>query len=494
MTVAETVPADPARSPTVDYNPSRDRLRVYARDGETATVHGAPAYVSDHRTRHPEATKNAVDDEFTERDYRLVREAVEETRRMEMICLDRQLGRHPKYTVRCRLYVPTAYARIALSIATLLEPASHDDPDFVTVQLPDRDEVAIRVLPGRGLTAVLGSDYNGEAKKSFLRLFMYRAKQQGGLGLHAGSKRLRLWQDMNGFETVGQLFLGLSGTGKTTLTTHDLRLETPECAKMCQDDVVALTPDGTAAGSEGRGIYAKSNGLSPDEHPKLHDAATDESAVLENVTVENGRPVFDSDDLTANGRVAIDRNRLLSAAPDIDLDTVDQVFFITRSPLMPAVTKLEPTEAAAAFVLGESVRTSAAGEDAAGETVREVGTNPFLIGSPGEEGNRFLDLVESIGADSYLLNTGMLGGRVDICVETTVTLVRSIGRENLDWMTDRASGLTVPRSVPGMHGRRLSPSKYVENYGRKLAALREDRREYLSSFDDLREDIVDAVY
>jgi len=82
--------------------------------------------------------------------------------------------------------------------------------------LPDATaDPQIRVHPEHGVTTVLGSDYTGEAKKSFLRLFMHRAKRQGGLGLHAGSKRVTL-ADGDDTRDVGQLFLGLSGTGKST--------------------------------------------------------------------------------------------------------------------------------------------------------------------------------------------------------------------------------------------------------------------------------------
>lgn len=91
----------------------------------------------------------------------------------EIICIDRWMGRHPNLFFRCRYYIPREYARIALALSKLLEPADGDhDPDFQTVQIPDWIEIAIRVLPDDGVTAMLGSDYTGEAKKSFLRLFM----------------------------------------------------------------------------------------------------------------------------------------------------------------------------------------------------------------------------------------------------------------------------------------------------------------------------------
>jgi phosphoenolpyruvate carboxykinase (ATP) len=492
----ETALPDPAEADNVVYNPSMERLREFSAELETTTEFGSPAYVSDQRSRSAERTKNTVDDEFGPADYEYVDAAIDYVEDNEMVCVDRQMGRHPDHAYVCRFFVPIKYARIALSLGKLLEPAPEgSEPDFYTVQIPEWDEIAIRVLPEDGLTTVLGSDYTGEAKKSFLRLFMYYAKQEGGLGLHAGSKRVTIEAEGD-LNTVGQAFLGLSATGKSTLTAHGLWLDEPESATMLQDDVCALLPDGTIAGSEGNGLYIKTIGLDPDEQPALYEAATHESAVLENVDVdEDGTVDFDSDEHTSNGRAAILREYLSSAGEDIDLEQVDQMFFITRNPTMPPVAKLSPTEAAAAFMLGESIQTSAGDPSKAGEAIRVVGTNPFIIGSEGEEGNRLRDLVAALDIDCYVLNTGHLGEKArDIGVEESVTILREIARGSVTWTDDPEVGLTVPSSVPGMDIEAFSVTDHVEDYEQQIADLRAERREYLSQFDDLDEEIADAVY
>ncbi len=493
----ETALADPAEADNVIYNPSPERLREFSKELETATEFGSPAYVSEQRSRCADRTKNAVDDRFDATDYAHVESALEYAREHEMVCLDRRIGRHPEHTYVGRYYVPKRYARIALTLTRLFEPAIGDeDPDFLTVQVPDREEIAIRVLPESGVTAVVGSDYSGEAKKSFLRLFMYRVKQAGGLGLHAGSKRVTLESDDGELEDVGQVFLGLSATGKSTLTAHGLWLEEPEAATMLQDDVCALLPDGTIAGSEGNGLYIKTIGLDGDEQPAMYDAATRESAVLENVAVDSDGTVdFDSDEHTSNGRAAILREHLASAGEEIDLETVDQVFFITRNPVMPPVAKLSSEEAAAAFMLGESIQTSAGDPSKAGESIRVVGTNPFIVGPEGEEGNRFRDLIDDLDLDCFVLNTGHLGDRSkDIGVEESVTLLREIARETVEWTDDEAIDLTVPRSVPGIDIDDFVVPDHVENYEQKLRELRAERSAYLTAFEELDEEIQNAVY
>jgi len=487
---------DPRDAANVTYDPSFASLREHSRELETATEYGSPSYVSEHRSRNADRTRNAVDHDFDGGDYAHVERAVDAVTDREMVCLDRRMGRHPENSYVCRLYVPREFGRIALAWANLFEPAPDaSDPDFTTVQVPDADEVAIRILPDEGFTAVRGTDYTGEAKKSFLRLFMREAKLEGGLGLHAGTKEVTIeTNEGQGLETVGQVFLGLSGTGKSTLTAHGLGLADPEDATMLQDDVCALRPDGTVAGSEGQGLYVKTIGLDPAEQPDIHAAATHESAVLENVDVaDDGSVDFDSDRHTANGRAVVQREHLPSADESIDLHEVDQVFFITRNPAMPPIAKLSPEEAAVAFMLGESVQTSAGDPDSAGEAIRVVGTNPFIVESEGVEGNRFRDLIADLDVDCFLLNTGSVGDR-DVGVRETVTILEEVSRGRVSWTEDSTTGLTVPEAVLGLDVSRFDVGDALADADERLTELREERRGYLAAFDDLDDEIRDAVY
>jgi phosphoenolpyruvate carboxykinase (ATP) len=493
---------DPIESDTVRYNPSFEELREYSSALETTTEFGSASYVSGQRSRNADRTMTAIDTEFDAEDYALFEEAVESARSQELVCLDRRMGRHPDLSYRCRLYVPIDQARIALGWGTLFDPVetgsesrgSAPEPDLLTLQLPDWDPIAIRVLPEEGQTIVLGSDYTGEAKKSFLRLFMYYAKQQGGLGLHAGTKQVRLKREAGDLQTVGQAFLGLSATGKSTLTAHGLWLDEPEGATMLQDDVCALLPNGTVAGSEGHGLYVKTHCLDRDEQPCLYDAVTHETAVLENVDVEDDGTVdFDSDAYTTNGRAVIERDELRSADDHIDLSDLDQLFFITRNPVAPPIAKLSPRQAAVTFMLGESIQTSAGDPSKAGESIRVVGTNPFIIGSEGQEGNRVHDLVADLDLECYLLNTGQVGDR-DVGVQESVTILREVARGRIEWTHDDCTGLTVPAAVPGLDIGDYDVADAVDDHERTLADLRAERRAYLDGFPELRQKIRSAVY
>jgi len=500
---------NPRTTPNVTYDPSLSALREASTHLETTTEYDSPSYVSEYRSRSADLTKTTIDDEFASADYSVVADAIDRIGEGEWVCLDRRMGRHDAVSAVCRLFVPREYARIALAWGKLFEPVDTDqrvdaeepvEPDYVTVQVPDADETAIRVLAEEGITAVVGSDYTGEAKKSFLRLFMWEAKREGGLGLHAGSKRVTVRTDANDLETKGQLFLGLSATGKSTLTAHGLWLDEDdgEAASMLQDDVCALTPDGEVAGSEGAGLFIKTMGLDPEEQAALYDAATHESAVLENVAVDDDGTVhFDEDRYGTNSRAIVRREHLESADDEIDLGRVDQVFFITRNPLMPPVAKLDETEAAVAFMLGESIQTSAGDPNAAGEAIRVVGTNPFIMGSEGEEGNRFRELVADLDVECYVLNTGCVGDgddARDVGVRESVTILREIARGSVQWTDDDRTGLTVPSEVPEMNVEDYRVPDHVEDYEQAAADLREERRAYLRQFEDLDDDVVSAVY
>ena len=490
---------DPKAAENVTYNPTFDQLREFASHDETTTEYDSPCYVSEQKSRSADQTKNLVDDEFEDTDFSAIETALDEATDRDLVCLDRQVGRHPETSYTCRLFVPREYSRIALAWGKLLEPAD-GEPDFQTLQLPEWDERSdnqrrIRVLPDEGLTFVLGSDYTGEAKKSFLRLYMYRAKQQGGLGIHAGSKRVTIENDGD-LETVGQAFLGLSATGKSTLTGHSCWLDGEEGAEMLQDDVCALLPDGQVTGSEGNGLYIKTDGLDGDEQPALYDAATHDSAIFENVWVDDDGTVdFDNTELTSNGRAVILRECLDSAAEDIDLDEVDQMFFITRNPIMPPVARLNDRQAAVAFMLGESIQTSAGDPDAAGESIRVVGTNPFIVGPEGEEGNRFRDLIADNDVECFVINTGYVGpAKADIGVRESVNILVSAARNDIEWEYDDRMDLELPDEVPGLNIEAFYPPDHYENFESELEEMRTERREYLEQFETLSEDIIDAVY
>jgi len=84
-----------------------------------------------------------------------------------------------------------------------------------------------------------------------------------------------------------------------------------------------------------------------------------------------------------------------------------------------------------------------------GESIRVVGTNPFIVGSEGEEGNRFRDLIADLDIECYVINTGAVGtdDPIDVGVEETVAVLEGAARNRIEWGYNDDLGLTVPSSV-----------------------------------------------
>jgi phosphoenolpyruvate carboxykinase (ATP) len=189
------------------------------------------------------------------------------------------------------------------------------------------------------------------------------------------------------------------------------------------------------------------------------------------------------------------REHLDSAADDIDMDDVDQLFFITRNPVMPPIARLDARQAAVAFMLGESIQTSAGDPDAAGESIRVVGTNPFIVGPEGEEGNRFYELVAENDCSCFVINTGHVGpAKADIGVRESVQILTSIARGELDWEHDERLDLELPTDIPNLDLEAFYPPTHYDDFDAELRSLRAERREYLDQFDTLDPEIKDAVY
>jgi phosphoenolpyruvate carboxykinase (ATP) len=163
---------------------------------------------------------------------------------------------------------------------------------------------------------------------------------------------------------------------------------------------------------------------------------------------------------------------------------------------MPPIAKLSPEEAAAAFMLGESIQTSAGDPDRAGEAIRVVGTNPFIVGSKGDEGNRFRDLVSELAVECFVINTGYVGEKStrDVGVDQTVAILREVARGSVEWLHDETMDLTIPESVPDLPIEEYYPPDHVDDYERAARELREERRASLQAFEDLSDGIKRAVY
>lgn len=444
-----------------------------------------------------------------------------------LICVKRTIGSNNIFNAKCTLYLSTQrrdnVRQAYLWSKTLRDyDPSAPGPELYLVCIPEWPEHERQVLafPEDGLTIVLGMDYVGEVKMGFLRKAMWWAKQEGMLSLHAGSKLLTARQRDGTLKRYGMLLFGLSGTGKTTHSCHDHGLHAEgESIQILQDDIVFLRKDGSALGTE-QGFYLKTEGISPESQPIVYRALTSPEALLENVMVDyQGYPDFNNLTLGSNGRAVIPRTAFAPYnAEGWDLPPLDEldgliIAFITRRmTVLPIVSKLSPEQAAAAFMLGESIETSAGDPRRAGESVRVVGTNPFLIGDEAEEGNWFYDFLKrnEEKVECYLLNTGGIGEITErdadgtpvvkqktlrVAIEEMSAIIRGIARHTIEWEREPHFGTLVPKSVDGCDMRKFALERFYtqEQAQEYIERLKRERREWLTRFPGLDEAIVRAI-
>jgi phosphoenolpyruvate carboxykinase (ATP) len=481
-------------------NPSEQELRERAlAEGGTITEFGNLSVVTKVRNRIAKFTEVVIG-KFDPKDEQLVHQVMEYLAGKEMIMLDRVMCQNPDFKRNCRLYVTAEYPRLPLMWGSTLFPPQGGQPDFTVVTVPEWPEKKVLVFPESGMTLILGTDYKGENKKAMLRQVMYWAKKAGNLGLHAASKIMWVRRDGK-LKDYGFLLFGLSGTGKTSLSCHSHWLRYPERVVIRQDDVVILRSDGSAVGTE-ESYYLKTDGLEPATQPLLYAAAISPRAILENVWVEpdTGRVDFFNSQLTSNGRGMVKRRDIAFTDNEIDLKKVDYVVFITRHyDIMPPVVRLSPEWAAAAFMLGESVETSAGDPTQAGKSLRVVGTNPFIVGSYEEEGNTFLRILrQNPGMQCFVLNTGKIGGMdrgQKITVVDSVKILEMIARDEISWQRDEFWGYEVPQKIPGVDIERFELGRYysAERIKELSQELKRDRLDWLARFPGLERDIVKAL-
>lgn len=482
-------------------NPTEQELRNLAKPMEKTTEFNSASYVTEVRNRSAKNTyivdeiEVGVDQkEISQEDAdKILQKVIEYVKDKDVIRVDRQMGMGDKFSYNCRLYISKEYARIAYMWNNTLQPSSNpENPDLLSIYIPEWPERIMIAYPKTGLTLILGSDYFGEAKKSFLRMAMYKVKEEGGLGFHAGSKLLRVYDKNHELKDVGFIMFGLSGTGKTTLTIHDHELTGEEKSIVRQDDVIFMDENGYCVGTE-TGFFIKTEGLNPEQQGVLYKAATTDRAILENVKVyDDGKVDFDDVSLTSNGRGIILRSEVPNTDDTIDLEKANKIIFITRrNDIVPPVVKLNPDQALEAFMLGESIETSAGDPTKAGQSKRCVGTNPFIMGPEIEEGLRLKEILQNNpDMECYILNTGSVGAKGDfkgekLSIKVSTTIMKEIARDTINWVEDEEWGYEVPVQVNGIDIEKYNPRNYYteEEYKVLASKLKAERKAWLAKYE-----------
>ncbi len=500
---------------SVAANPSPERLRELAlarMPRITETEFGNLNYQAEVTARLKNSTFFVSDVEIHQN--RISREESEHWERVqdthiadrEMLLVEGYIGPDPGFRTGSRLFIEAVQPNIAAMQQHLYFPRDDDwEPEFTVIYTPTLkaegkpDDRLIIVDLDKRVTRVLGSDYFGESKMGGLRMWNRLVYDQGGLACHAGLKTFPASATRTGQEE-SMLIIGLSGTGKTTTTFRQQADSLP-----VQDDFVALMPLGEVHTTEA-GCFAKTYGLDPEDEPTIYGGTTRPDAWLENVSVdENGKVDFFDTSYTANGRCTFPLANIRHRDPR-DVPPARYLLVLNRSDhVIPAVARLDREQIPAYFMLGETKGTSAGGAAEAGKSLRVPGTNPFFFDDDSLQGNRLLELLDTMPhLEAFVLNTGRVGGEGEgskkVRIPDSSAIVQAIVEGTIDWDTDGDFGYEVAGSVPGVDDLELlQPRRLYERRGRlaeyesTVARLKKERVEYLSRFGVLRPEVLEGL-
>ena len=296
---------------------------------------------------------------------------------------------------------------------------------------------------------ILNAWYGGEMKKGMFSMMNYYLPLKGIASMHCSANT-----DMNGENTA--IFFGLSGTGKTTLSTDPKRL-------LIGDDEHGWDDNGVF-NFEG-GCYAKVINLDKESEPDIYNAIK-RNALLENVTLDaEGKIDFNDKSVTENTRVSYPINHInnivrpVSAAP-----AANQVIFLSADAfgVLPPVSILTPEQTQYYFLSGFTAKLAGTerGITEPTPTFSACFGQAFLELHPTKYGEELVKRMEANGAKAYLVNTGWNGTGKRITIKDTRGIIDAIlNGDILKAPTKKIPffNLEVPTELPGVDTNILDP-------------------------------------
>ena len=296
---------------------------------------------------------------------------------------------------------------------------------------------------------ILNTWYGGEMKKGIFSMMNYYLPLKGIAAMHCSANT-----DMNGENTA--IFFGLSGTGKTTLSTDPKRL-------LIGDDEHGWDDNGVF-NFEG-GCYAKVINLDKESEPDIYNAIK-RNALLENVTLDkDGKIDFADKSVTENTRVSYPIDHIenivrpISAAP-----AAKNVIFLSADAfgVLPPVSILTPEQTQYYFLSGFTAKLAGTerGITEPTPTFSACFGQAFLELHPTKYAEELVKRMEQSGAKAYLVNTGWNGTGKRISIKDTRGIIDAILNGDIkdaETKTIPFFNVEVPTSLPGVDPAILDP-------------------------------------
>ena len=300
---------------------------------------------------------------------------------------------------------------------------------------------------------IINTWYGGEMKKGMFSMMNYYLPLQGIASMHCSANC-----DMNGENTA--IFFGLSGTGKTTLSTDPKR-------RLIGDDEHGWDDNGVF-NFEG-GCYAKVINLSKENEPDIYGAIK-RNALLENVTVDaEGKIDFADKKVTENTRVSYPINHINNIQPGSSAPAAKNVIFLSADAfgVLPPVSILTPEQTQYYFLSGFTAKLAGTerGITEPTPTFSACFGQAFLELHPTKYAQELVRKMEMSGAKAYLVNTGWNGTGKRISIPDTRGIIDAI----LDGSILKAEtkkipmfDFEVPTSLPNVNPAILDPRDTYE--------------------------------
>ncbi|QDL32471.1 phosphoenolpyruvate carboxykinase (ATP) [Serratia liquefaciens] len=330
----------------------------------------------------------------------------------------------------------------------VMNGAKCTNPDWKQQGLHSENFVAFNLT--ERIQLIGGTWYGGEMKKGLFSIMNYLLPLQGIASMHCSANV--------GEQGDVAVFFGLSGTGKTTLSTDPKR-------QLIGDDEHGWDDDGVF-NFEG-GCYAKTIKLSPQAEPEIYQAIR-RDALLENVQVlADGSIDFDDAGKTENTRVSYPINHIENIVKPVSkAGHAKKIIFLTADAfgVLPPVSRLTPEQTQYHFLSGFTAKLAGTerGITTPTPTFSACFGAAFLTLHPTQYAEVLVKRMEAAGAQAYLVNTGWNGSGKRISIKDTRGIIDAILNgeiEHADTFNLPIFGLAVPKALPGVDPSILDPRK-----------------------------------
>ena len=315
---------------------------------------------------------------------------------------------------------------------------------------------------------IINTWYGGEMKKGLFSMMNYFNPLRGIASMHCSA-------NTNQDETETAIFFGLSGTGKTTLSTDPKR-------KLIGDDEHGWDDDGVF-NYEG-GCYAKVINLSKENEPDIYGAIK-RNALLENVTVHDGKPDFADKSVTENTRVSYPIYHIENIVKPVSKGpAATRVIFLSADAfgVLPPVALLDNEQAKYYFLSGFTAKLAGTerGITEPTPTFSACFGQAFLELHPTKYAEELVKRMEKSGAKAYLVNTGWNGTGKRISIPDTRGIIDDILNGDIDKAPTKVLpyfNFVIPTELPGVSTEILDPRDTYANpaewdeKARKLAQM-----------------------